>query len=220
MTENEVWLTTEKNRYYPGETIAAILHTEGNFAGAKIRAMLTGQNGKTVALEPIRDGRNAYRLYSEADASGAYTLACDIDNNETQYLCSTCLFVGDCEAEIPKAPAVPVLFVPEMWEEPDYYKLISLYLKNDGKPVPNAPATLIFRNKRGHLKKELHTDGTGNVFFSPYMAGTYCLVSKTSHDNNGDAVNTTVAFSFLLTERKWEKLKKEPKHIVFFDRQL
>ena len=202
MSGNEAWLTTDKNRYCPGESIVATVHIEGTITGTNISAMLTGHDRKTVTLEPCQIECNVCYFNINADVSGAYSLICVIENNiEIQYICSTCFFVGDCEAAIPKVPDVPLLFVPEIWEEPNYYKLISLYLRNDGKPVPNVHVTLIFRNKSGRLRKELRTDGTGNVFFAPYMAGTYCLAGQMSlRGCNGVCVDITTSFSITIAE--------------------
>ncbi len=225
MSGNDAWITTDKTRYCQGEQIVAALNLGGTFIGTNIRALLTGPDGKTEALEPNRDGRDGCRLYTEAGALGEYTLVCVIEynyeakqksnrssaaeNTNRQNICSTCFFVGDCEAAIPTVPDVPFLFVPEMWEEPNYYKLKSLYLTNDGKPVPLTPVTLIFRNKSGRLKKELCTDASGNVFFAPYMAGIYCLISKGAFYNTkeADLVEVTTTFSFALSEREGKRLR-------------
>jgi hypothetical protein len=210
MRQNEALVTTNKNRYRPGEQIIATLRMEGSFTGANISNILIYPNGKTVTIEPAKAEHNGFCLYAEADSSGLYTLVCAISNNtDTQHICSTCFFVGDCEAAIPKAPAAPVLLVPEMWEEPDHYKLISFYLMSDGKPVPNKPVMLIFRNKSGRMTKDLSTDGTGNVFFSPYMAGTYSLISKVSFEYGTEVKIEGMAiaiFSFIMPELNGKRI--------------
>lgn len=211
----EAWITTSKNRYCSGERIVATLHKEGLFPGTNIMAMLTDSDGKTTVLEAIGTEHDSRHFYIETDASGAYTLVCAIDSNTAaQYICSTCFFVGDCEAAIPKIPAVPLLFVPEIWEDPDYFKLISLFLVNNRKTVPNMPVVLLFRNRSGSLEKKLSTDSSGNVFFSPYMAGMYCLIGKMIiQSSDGEYLNITTSFSIFMNDREGEKArakKSEP----------
>lgn len=219
----EAWVAVDKNRYEQGVTINAILHTNVLFAEKKINAILTDPRGNTEAILPVKNNSVSYYLPVKADMEGVYTLACIIEDtysagNECQsggknikrmYICSSSFFIGNCEAAIPKVPTASLLFVPEIWEDPDFYKLISFYLNKDGNPVPFAPVMLTLLNRSGCLKKALSTDGSGNVYFTPYMEGTYCLISKATFDEVGDTgtVEVTTTFSFTLSESEEKRLR-------------
>lgn len=221
--KNEIWITTNKNRYCRAEQVNATVHVEKARFKTNIQALLTEPGGKAKVLEPVVNGDDSYILYHEADIEGVYTIACIIDESCTDarnckssgaeeitkklYICSTCFFVGECQAAIPKVPDMPLMFVPEMWENPVYYKPISFCLRNGKNPVPNVPVTLFFKNRSGCLKKELCTDRIGNVFFSMYISGTYCLVGKTLlNTGNGGVADIIASFSLSVTEREGKNL--------------
>jgi len=241
---NKVWITVDKNRYRRGETIIAALNTEGLFTERKVKAILTDPRGNTEMTVPAENESGGYCLPVEADLEGAYTLVCIIEeiyeaasrlgtaSNVSKsggkdikrlYICSTSFFVGDCEAAIPKVPEARLLFVPEIWEDPHFYKLISVYLKMDGKPLPFAPVTLTLQNRNGYLQKALSADDSGNVCFSPYMGGTYCLTGKAAFDDTGEdggSVDVTATFSFKLPESEGKRQRKTNRHIAVSEFQI
>lgn len=232
----EAWITVNKNHFEEGETVEAILQwghymrpdvicDDGN-----IRVVLTDPSGMETEIAPTKGDGDYYRLSFQVIEAGSYTLTCIYEspymrNEKGQYyvcthencpeirevfdclqISSICFLVGSCEVAVPKAPDTKMLFKPEKWEVPANYKLISLYLKCNGKPVKYSPVTLVFSNRDGFFEKALQTDGFGNVYFAPYIAGTYCLISKTvlneSIPDSYDCISITTTFSFTLNGSK------------------
>lgn len=226
--ESEAWITIDKNHFEPGETVDAVLHwghnmcPDGLFIANDFRVCLTDPLGNISEIIPAKINGSFFHLSFEVYSVGVYTLTGIYENDEklTCYkrtqserpnngvihylqICSACFFVGKCEVAVPKVPNTRMVFVPEKWEVPGSYKLISIYLKKDGKPVPYVPVTMIFRNSDGYLERDLQTDEFGNVYFVPYMAGTYCLINKSILDESKpgiyDSLIISTTFSFILS---------------------
>lgn len=229
--ESEAWITIDKNNFEPGETVDAVLHWGQNmcpddvYTANDFSVCLTDPLGNNSEIIPVKVNGGFFRLSFEVYSVGAYTLTGIYENTSccdeklrclkgTQsertnngvinclQICSACFFVGKCEVAVPKAPNSRMVFVPEKWEVPGSYKLISVYLKRDGKPVPYVPVRMIFSNSDGYLERELLTDEYGNVYFVPYMAGTYCLINNSTLDESKpgiyDSVSISTTFSFMI----------------------
>lgn len=242
-TEVEAWITLDKNRFELEETIYAVLNwghkmRPDNLCHAdRIKVVLTDPVGNIIEIAPVNVDETLYNITSHVKSAGAYSLTavCESiclqdDNNinpeavqkssagirrSVNYLLitSACFLVGDCKVAVPKVPDTKTVLVPEKWEIPGFYKLISVCLKKDGQPAPYAPVTLVFGNCNGYLERELKTDKYGNVFFIPYMTGTYCLINKTTLDEaiSGvcDSTKITAAFSFSLHGHRRSRSRSE-----------
>lgn len=210
----ESWILTDKNRYAQDENVFATLYCGYNLkgdnlcSGAEITIVLIDPRGNRKKIFDTINTRECrtFSVEFEVERCGMYTVVGQICRDKIQVesdletakgyeqICSTCFFVGRRSAPAAE-PSEKVIFIPEDWEEPESYKLASVFITEQGQPIPFVPITLVFCNEKETLFREIFSDRNGNVFFLPYAEGTYCLIYQPDKagDNNP---NISATFSF------------------------